>query len=477
MSRIVIFTARIPKKMSNTQQCRLFLCPFLSTPPPLKLLNLTPIATTFDKGTDLRRTFEPYQFCRFQRLQPPKLHQGLLNPHQTSESSIRRSRCASSEPLPNIYVPTKEKLGATRSSFCHDLSQAFWPWSRPSCFSCTEQRKNTPTHAFWCSKLIHAYMPYHFHPIPKREILGLSLTSFPESDRELFVHGLHISERSLSHGWAGPHALHPWGCSYPQEPRGLTERVSGSVHSKGLFLTSKMPLFMWGLNTGRTDARHKPSDPTLNIPKPFITQHPYPGLKSPSHKANNLVVHFSVLLYISDCLSPSAYSTASISFPSDPDLCRAPQRHHCAPTISLGLPHPSMSIPVSPSIPPQFSSAIRFTAFMCSPIAETSVSCSGCLRILKSFTLNWSSEKRLFLQKRRWHQLMRDNHDNLHRSAGPHGIWITKQSLTLNNFLCRTSSFNWQRELTYALACILPALPPVSLWMKDSQDWRRQWYW
>lgn len=41
MSRIVIFTAKIPKKMNHTQQWRLFLCPFLSTPPPLKLLNLT----------------------------------------------------------------------------------------------------------------------------------------------------------------------------------------------------------------------------------------------------------------------------------------------------------------------------------------------------------------------------------------------------------------------------------------------------
>jgi len=207
-----------------------------------------------------------------------------------------------------------------------------------------------------------------------------------------------------------------------------------------------MPLFTQGLSSGHTDASHTPWDLTFNIPKPFITRHPYPGSKSPSHKANNLVVHFSVLLYVSDCLSPSVYSTASISFPSDPNLCRSPQCHHCVPTIPLGLPHPSMSVLVSPSVPPQFSSAIWFTAFLRSPIAETPVSCSGCLSISNSFTLNRSAEKRLFLQKRRWHQLMQDNHDNLLRSAGPHAIRMRKQSLTLNNFLGRNYGFNWQSE-------------------------------
>lgn len=204
---------------------------------------------------------------------------------------------------------------------------------------------------------------------------------------------------------------------------------------------------MPGLNTGHTDASHRPSDLTFNIPKPFITQQPYAGLKSPSPKAKNLVVHFSVLLYIPDCLSASVYSTASISSPSDPTLCHSPQCHHCVPTIPLGLSHPSMSILVSPSIPPQFSSAIWFTAFLCSLISGTPVSCSGCLSILNSFTLNWSAEKCLFPQKRRWHQLRQDNHDNLPRPAGPHAIWISEQSLALN-FLGRTSSFTWQTECT-----------------------------
>lgn len=99
------------------------------------------------------------------------------------------------------------------------------------------------------------------------------------------------------------------------------KRVSGSVHCKVLFLTSEMPSFMQGLNTGHTDARHRLSDLTFSIPKPFITQHPYPGLKPPSHKANNSVVPFSVLLYVSDCSSPSTYSAASVGFPSTPNLC------------------------------------------------------------------------------------------------------------------------------------------------------------
>lgn len=177
------------------------------------------------------------------------------------------------------------------------------------------------------------------------------------------------SPARFAHHLAG--GLIPIDCTHPYLPSSragsctaqpshhcLTERASGSVRCKGLFLTSKTPLFMQGLNTGHTDASPSPSDLTFNIPKPFITRHPYPALKSPSHKANNLVVHFSVLLYVSDCLSPSVYSTASISFPSYPNLCRSPRCHHCVPTIPLGLPHPSMSIRVSPSIPPQFSSAI-----------------------------------------------------------------------------------------------------------------------
>lgn len=114
------------------------------------------------------------------------------------------------------------------------------------------------------------------------------------------------------------------------------KRVSGSVHCKVLFLTSEMPSFMQGLNTGHTDARHSLSDLTFSIPKPFITQHPYPGLKPPSHKANNSVVPFSVLLYVSDCSSPSTYSAASVSFPSTLNLC-------CPLTATIVYPYPWFS--------------------------------------------------------------------------------------------------------------------------------------
>lgn len=235
--------------------------------------------------------------------------------------------------------------------------------------------------------------------------------SFPEFYHELWApHALHSSEHPLLH-WE----LHT-------QPSVLDRKwVSGSVHCKGPFLPRKTVSFMQGSNAGHTHA--SPSDLTFNIPKPFISQHPYPGLKSPSHKANNIFLCFCTFLPAFHPLSIQLLQWAPPAIPI------SPQCHHCAPTIPLGLPHPSMSSLVSPSIPPQFSSAIWFTAFFffyVPLIAETPASCSGCLSILNSFTLNWSAEKHLFLQKRRWHQLMWDNHDNLPRPAGPHAIWIRK---------------------------------------------------
>lgn len=157
--------------------------------------------------------------------------------------------------------------------------------------------------------------------------------SFPEFYHELWApHPLPTSEHRLLHGELRA-----------QPPLPDRKWVSGSVLCKGLFLLSKTVPFMQGSNAGHTHA--SPSDLTFNIPKPFITQHPYPGLKSPSHKANNIFLCFCT---VSDCLSPSVYSAASMSSPSDPNLGRSPQCHHCVPTIPLGLPHPSMSILVFP---------------------------------------------------------------------------------------------------------------------------------
>lgn len=48
--------------------------------------------------------------------------------------------------------------------------------------------------------------------------------------------------------------------------------------------------FMPDTNAGHSHT--SPSDLTFNIPKPFITQHPYPALKSPSHKANSIFLSF-----------------------------------------------------------------------------------------------------------------------------------------------------------------------------------------
>lgn len=168
--------------------------------------------------------------------------------------------------------------------------RSFYPWPLPS----YSQRQDlpTPAHIFSWSRSLRC-----------------------------FAHPWHC----LPHGWADPTAL-PTAISTAQQRAGLRVCVW-----TGLFLTSRMPLFTQGLSTRPADASHRPSDLTVSIPKPFITQHPYPPLKSPSHKANNLVVHFSVLLYISDCLSPSSYSTASIGLPSDPNLC---------PPLTATIVHP-----------------------------------------------------------------------------------------------------------------------------------------